>query len=249
MIVPSSHHSSKRERAPEAEGSPTQRWPAFVINLDERPDRRSAFEAFALRSGVIAERIPALSHDSAETAGFRSCSPKTERNEWLLSGGAFGCAASHLLVYQAIVDAGHQGAMVFEDDVCFEPQFVARANAALDSIPTTTHVVQFGALGQRTGHRSRILDTIHRQWTGRTRDRVAPATFGMGAHCYWLSQDFAAAAIQVFQPIWAPIDAMICAVTHYSSWSCERHYPVLASQTESMSDIRTNAAAFAANAK
>ena len=39
-------------------------------------------------------------------------------------------------------------------------------------------------------------------------------------------------------PIYAPIDAMIRAVTHYSSWQSEIHWPPLAEEVHSQSDIR-----------
>ena len=69
-------------------------------------------------------------------------------------------------------------------------------------------------------------------------DSTTVEPFGFGTHCYWVGPEFAAVSHELMSPIYAPIDAMLRAITHYSSWQAEIHWPSLATQDGSDSDIR-----------
>ena len=213
--------------------------PLFVINLDSRPERWDAIQRRLAVHGLRARRFSALTAGDATARGYRICLPRAEQPEWRVGHGALGCAASHIEIYRQISQGGSQGAVIFEDDALLENDFTARAQAALQNRSSQTALLSLGWLFYRSTARTRVADAANRlRGSGPTRDRLAFQPFGMGSHCYWVSREFAAAAPELMAPVFAPVDAMLRAFTHYASWQSEIHWPPLATQDTSPSDIQ-----------
>lgn len=212
--------------------------PIFVINLDSRTDRWSVMFERLEAHGLEAQRMPALTGAGATDLGYRTSVPRDEVPGWRMNPGALGCAASHLEVYRRVAGLDAPGALVLEDDVVFADGFVSRAQRALDTRSSRSALVSLGWTFYKPTARARAKDLTHRL-TGRgLRDRLTVQTFGMGAFCYWVSREFASVAPELMTPIYAPLDAMLCAITRYSSWQSEVHWPPIAGVDDSPSDIR-----------
>src|SRR5882757_4281887 len=104
---------------------------ALVINLDRDTARLSHMEAQCARVGIPMQRWPAMLGAALppELATSFACPPSGAA--WTLSTGEIGCYASHITIWQALVE-GRLGevALVMEDDLRLEDDFalaVARA--------------------------------------------------------------------------------------------------------------------------
>jgi glycosyl transferase family 25 len=110
--------------------------PIFVINLDRTPERLAFMRAQADRLGLEFKRIPAVEgarglpgwlapYFKAETGNARPS----------MSDGEIGCYASHLLTFATMIEQGIEVAIVLEDDVTLDENFVAVTEAAIASAP------------------------------------------------------------------------------------------------------------------
>ena len=212
--------------------------PIYVINLDTRPERWEAIQRRLAAHGLSAERFSALDGERARSRGYRVCVPATEQPEWRVGDGGLGCAASHIELYRRISEGGDQGAVIFEDDALLADEFTPRTQAALRDRSSQTSLISLGWLFHRRTARGRAADAAYRLRGRGPRDRLALQPFEMGAHCYWVGREFSAAAPELMSPVFAPIDAMLRALTHYASWQCEVHWPPLATQDATPSDIQ-----------
>ena len=141
-------------------------------------------------------------------------------------------------VYRRIAVSDAPGALVLEDDVEFAGDFVTRAQKALDDRSSRTALLSLGWTFFENNARMRLIDATHRVAGRGRRDRLAVQPFGFGAFCYWVSREFTVVAPDMMTPMYAPLDSMLCAITHYSSWQSERHWPPIATVDNSRSDIR-----------
>jgi GR25 family glycosyltransferase involved in LPS biosynthesis len=212
--------------------------PVFVVNLDSRPDRWHLLQDRLRAIGLTGERVAALTGPDATESGYTVEVPDHQKAEWHVSPGGLGCAATHIEIYRRVAASIRPGALILEDDVVLPEDFVPRAQAALTTRSPHTAVISLGWLFYSRSLRSRLRDVAHHVGGTGSRDRLAVAPFAFGTHCYWVSREFAMAAPQLMTPVYAPIDAMLRAITHYSSWQCEVHWPPLATQDQSPSDIR-----------
>ena len=91
--------------------------PAFVINLDRRPDRWAAMAAQMDRMGIEATRIPAVDAKrliaQKEWERTTNCNPPA----WKVDLGAVACALSHARAMTLLLDSDALAALVLEDDV------------------------------------------------------------------------------------------------------------------------------------
>lgn len=89
--------------------------PIYYINLSSRPDRRRYMDAQFQQLGLVGERIEAITPDDLSAADIDAyCNPEKPKFLWQTE---LACTLSHEKTWQAIVDAGHDYALVFEDDV------------------------------------------------------------------------------------------------------------------------------------
>lgn len=124
--------------------------PAYWINLDESTARRARFVKGARRAGLdpaAMTRVPAARgddfwHDAAVHSGFA----------WR-SKGELGCALSHMRAARALLEDGHEAALVLEDDADLSfwplwPHSLAELVAALPPRWTTLSLHHWDRSGQ-----------------------------------------------------------------------------------------------------
>ena len=94
------------------------------INLDERPDRWEQVQqtTAALLDDVTLERFSAVKPDLAQDR---------------VHNGRAGCLLSHRRVIENAYREGVESVLVFEDDLCFDPQFETRIRPTITTLSKT----------------------------------------------------------------------------------------------------------------
>lgn len=103
------------------------RWPTYVINMDDNPDRMARAAAELERLGITYQRIPAVNGRSIseeELAHVYDARANARRARHPLIGPEIGCYLSHISVWERIAAGSAPGGIVLEDDF-----------AASDSLP------------------------------------------------------------------------------------------------------------------
>jgi hypothetical protein len=127
------------------------RAPAFVINLDTRPDRLTS-SVEEIRHGGFSD-IRRFSAVDAATPGVldqawgRLGAPQFDpRDEWFrVNPGAQGCLLSHIGVWQEIIDLNLPFACVFEDDIFFHRHWTHLAPIYFNFTPTDYDLLFMGS--------------------------------------------------------------------------------------------------------
>jgi GR25 family glycosyltransferase involved in LPS biosynthesis len=86
---------------------------AYVINLENRPDRKIQFEHRAAKAKIVGYEFVRAVHGD-------SCVPP---HWWRAGNGAWGCMMTHLRIAQDAIMDGLKNYVVFEDDVVFAHGF------------------------------------------------------------------------------------------------------------------------------
>jgi len=95
--------------------------PIFVINLDRAAERVAHISKQFEALGLTFERVPAVDGSLLTAAEKRKFNPpRLIGGE--MSDGEIGCFASHLRVFQIIVDRGLPRVCVMEDDINMNPR-------------------------------------------------------------------------------------------------------------------------------
>jgi hypothetical protein len=148
--------------------------PAFLINLDRRPDRWESsrgqlewagftdarrWSAFDGATGNVREALLRFGIDQL-----------ADREDFLHLLGAQGCAVTQLTLLQHIIDQGYPRACIFEDDIRFSRSWHQLAPAFLNSTPRNFDLLLLGSQIQydflprlhpaRRLHRSRTLTRL-----------------------------------------------------------------------------------------
>jgi GR25 family glycosyltransferase involved in LPS biosynthesis len=114
--------------------------PAFVINLQRRPDRLALFN----------ERCPLK--DVSIIPGFDAKNYNGEPPEEIDFFNKVQCRypgesavyVSHLRIFKKIVENEYAYGMIFEDDAQFCPRFLEKYQQVLNEIPDDTHILYVG---------------------------------------------------------------------------------------------------------
>ncbi|MCP9835791.1 MULTISPECIES: glycosyltransferase family 25 protein [unclassified Cyanobium] len=148
--------------------------PAYVINLDRRPDRwQSTTEQLQSAGFNTINRWPAFdgSKDNSRDAFHQLGIDKlSNQRDFLSLKGAQGCAISQLMLLRHIIDSGHPFASIFEDDIRFSslwnqlaPGFIRATPEAYDLLYLGSQI-QYGSLSRwhpaRRLHRSPRLSRL-----------------------------------------------------------------------------------------
>jgi hypothetical protein len=127
------------------------RAPAFVINLDSRPDRLASSTGGLRHAGFSDVRrfsaIDAAAPGILDQAWGRLGAPQFDsRDEWFrLNAGAQGCLLSHIGVWQEIIDQSLPFACVFEDDIFFHRHWRHLAPTYFNFTPTGYDLLYMGS--------------------------------------------------------------------------------------------------------
>lgn len=116
----------------------------YVINLDHRPDRLSKIQNLLIHLPWPVVRISAVNGKElpADTPHIDRdyCAQHLRRP---LTQGAIGCSLSHIKVWQEFLASNNAYALVFEDDVQFDPSHVFKTISELIASSKLWDVVRF----------------------------------------------------------------------------------------------------------
>ena len=128
---------------------------AFVINLDRDTVRLTHMEAECARVGIPMQRWPAMLGAALPPALASSFAIRASGSAWSLSSGEIGCYASHVTIWQALVD-GALGdkvfgdvALVMEDDLRLEDDFVPAIQKTLAVAPSGWDLIRLSNAPRR----------------------------------------------------------------------------------------------------
>jgi GR25 family glycosyltransferase involved in LPS biosynthesis len=116
----------------------------FVINLPGDAHRRAFMERQLAGPGIAYEFVRAV--DGHDEAVDHECDDALAEREWgvALNRGEKGCALSHRLIYERMLDEDIPIALVLEDDAVLHPSFLAVAQALAQRSPVEWEWLQFG---------------------------------------------------------------------------------------------------------
>jgi glycosyl transferase family 25 len=95
------------------------RWPVFVINMDDNPDRMARAAAELDRLDIAFTRLSAINGralPAAELAQVYDPMSNARRARHPLIASEIGCYLSHIAVWERIADGSAPGGIVLEDD-------------------------------------------------------------------------------------------------------------------------------------
>ena len=173
----------------------------WLINLDRSTERRTVMEARLTTLGLDYTRFSAIDGraewdrlaQGVDMIAFR----RNVGREVL--PGEIGCYASHLKVWQALLDSNHEVAVVLEDDVVFHDDFLP----ALDRVLATREQWDMVKL-----NRIRAKQPILRYTLGEYALNAYLGAFtGMGA--YLITRRCAQLQMVAMQPVRRPIDHVL----------------------------------------
>lgn len=178
--------------------------PVFVINLPKDEQRREIMRARLEKTGAPFSFIEAV---NGKVPGF---DPGTlydgaKRRRYFgrdLMPGEIGCLLSHRKLFEKMVTEKIPYAIILEDDVIFEDDFL-EAMKALPLSPVKWDVVRF--LGSQKIYARgcrKIAPLIGQYWMARL-----PTSPG-GAHGYMLTLHAAEVMLKHMQSSWVPIDTL-----------------------------------------
>lgn len=118
----------------------------YVINLDRRPDRLNDF--FERYGSQDVKRFSAVDGiQKMKTSDFSESEKQLLKlGGWSLNygAGAFGCWASHIKLWEELVDSKADMFVVFEDDSFFVSDFHEKLDFILSKVTPEMDVVYFG---------------------------------------------------------------------------------------------------------
>jgi GR25 family glycosyltransferase involved in LPS biosynthesis len=128
-----------------------------AINLDRRNDRLAALKSHAEESKVMAGvslyRFPAVD-GTAEKEQLKKLAPIFKGNDFKFAAGVTGCAVSHLLLWQQLLQTCSLSyAIMIEDDAKFTPEFSQWATqfAKVEAIDRDWDIIYLGMFGSDKG--------------------------------------------------------------------------------------------------
>jgi len=102
---------------------------AFVINLQRSADRRHHILEQLSKTSLEYHLVEATDGQLIDTTDVNVASPEWKGRE-VTSPGVLGCSLSHLRVYEAVLEAGVDSALVLEDDIMLSADIAPLAEEA-----------------------------------------------------------------------------------------------------------------------
>jgi glycosyl transferase family 25 len=184
----------------------------WLINLDRSTARRETMEARLAAIGLDYTRFAAIDGRiewDRLVAGVDLDAFRRNVGREVLPG-EIGCYASHLGVWQALLESPHEVALVLEDDVVFHDDFLPALDLVLGA-RASWDMVKLNVI--------RAKQPVLRRHLGPYRLNAYVGAFtGMGA--YLITRRFAVAQMTAMHPVRRPFDH---ALDHFNA-STFRHY-------------------------
>ncbi|WP_436029015.1 glycosyltransferase family 25 protein [Rhizobium rhizogenes] len=145
---------------------PAQPLPVYLINIDRATDRLAEIRRQSDEIGIEIERVDGvdgalLPHEQWVDVDHKRFQRRHGR---VILPGEYGCYRSHLLALQQFLAGGSQSAIIIEDDIALDGNFLARAMAAQEAAPgaEVIKLVNHRWGGFRAMTRSRRGDVVGR---------------------------------------------------------------------------------------
>ena len=159
--------------------------PIRYINLDRDELRRARMDAELSKLGLDFERFPAVlwtKLSTAEQASLYSEPLNAKQFHQPLVNGEKGCYASHLLLWKWLLDSGHEGMIILEDDVCLAPDFALVASA-IASLPSGWEMIKLiGRTGLGKAEKVKHRELLCLGYEVLTYRRIPSLTAGYAIH-------------------------------------------------------------------
>jgi glycosyl transferase family 25 len=159
----------------------TNQIPIFVINLDDAADRYDRVSNRLTALGLEFERVPAIRGSTLSASDKSKINP---RRFWRYgrTDAEIGCYLSHLKALRLVVERRLPRAIILEDDVEFERDFVLFTSTAF-RLPEKTDVLKLEGFGE--SRRRKVLPVV--DLGSRTISFLSDPTFGSAAYLITLS--------------------------------------------------------------
>ncbi|ACM27566.1 glycosyltransferase family 25 protein [Agrobacterium sp. SHOUNA12C] len=116
---------------------PAQPLPVYLINIDRATDRLAEVQRQSDEFGIRIERVNGV--DGALLPQEQWVDVDHERFQRrhgrVILPGEYGCYRSHLLALRQFLAGDSQSAIIIEDDIALDGNFLARAVAAQEAVP------------------------------------------------------------------------------------------------------------------
>lgn len=175
----------------------------FVLNMAKDSHRRTLMQEKADVAGLEIEFFEAINGREAgeeQKKIYHRCKRLKYFGRELLAG-EIGCLLSHIAVYDKIIRENIEVAVVFEDDVVFEPD-IKDVISALTETGVKWDLLRFLGSEKIYKRGCRKITPL----TGRYEIVRLPTTPG-GSHGYMIRREAAQRLFDILQKSWMPIDA------------------------------------------
>ncbi|MDE1994960.1 MAG: glycosyltransferase family 25 protein [Rhizobiaceae bacterium] len=118
--------------------TPAQPLPVYLINIDRATERLAEIQRQSREFGIEIERVEGIDGTllpqdrwiDVDHARFQ------RRHGRLILPGEYGCYRSHLVALRQFLASGHDSAIIIEDDILLDGDFLERAAAAKEAAPS-----------------------------------------------------------------------------------------------------------------
>lgn len=175
--------------------------PVYLINLPRDTRRFAMMQAQLQRLALPFEQVPAVyGRELSEVERARLYSPALNRARFhqAMVPGEIGCYASHLQVWQRLVNSGAPHALVLEDDAELRPKLPAALRAAAALPP---HWDMIKLVGRET-------ESVQQRWAlpCNTGELIRYQRVPSLTCAYLVSREGALKLLRSRQPFFRPID-------------------------------------------
>lgn len=121
----------------------------YVVNLDRRPDRWTAFTK-KTEGGEEDGKYKFLNYSRFSAVDGQKLTPNDqlqrifENNDYMMRQGMVGCALSHISIWIELVYSPFEYFCVLEDDIDFVPEFQKKFTHLVNSLPTDWDICFLG---------------------------------------------------------------------------------------------------------
>lgn len=178
----------------------------FIINCEKAIERRNYitkhFRQFGINDFTLINAIDGSQLSDAEIADVYDIENHRHCAQRSLSRAEIGCALSHLMCYQQLIDSDKQGAFIFEDDCKLNSQTV-NVMHAITKTPLATNAVVLLSFVIR--YKRKIIAALTENYSlHKIMTRRTGANFL--THGYYISRQAASNLLSTLKNIDGPID-------------------------------------------
>ncbi|MGY5808311.1 glycosyltransferase family 25 protein [Rhizobium sp. LEGMi198b] len=187
----------------ESPRTPAQPLPVYLINIDRATDRLAEIKRQSDEFGIRIERVdgvdgallPREQWIDVDHDRFR------RRHGRVILPGEYGCYRSHLMALRQFLADGSEAAVIIEDDIALDGDFLARAMAAKEAIPN-----------------AEVIKLVNHRWGGfraaaqsRTGDLIGRCLFGPqgSTACYLVTRSGAEKIVKALAVMSLPWDVAV----------------------------------------